>query len=92
MRSSHCWAPAGVDMQGEVADDDVVDAVGMKLGERERGRSAHGQADEMGALDFERIEQGHRIGDELRIGVAARRRLGSAMAALVVAQHAERRP
>ena len=78
-------------MHGESQTHDVVDPVGMKLGERERRGAAHGQPDEMGAGDLERIEQGQRIGDELRVGVAARRRLGRAVAALVVAQHAERR-
>ena len=43
----------------------------------------------MRPLDFERIEQSHHIGDQQIETVRPFRRIGAAMAALVVAQHVE---
>ena len=92
MRSSHCWVETGVEWHGRVADDDAVETVGMALREAEPGGAAHREAGEMRALDRQRIEQGDRVRQQGVEAVAAGRRFGLAMAALVVAQDAERAP
>ena len=72
-----------------VANNDAVETVGMFFGKAERGRSAHRQAGEMRFLDRKGIEKAERIGEKRVERIAAGRRLGSAVAALVVAQHPE---
>ena len=73
-----------------VADDDAVEAIGMALGKPERGGAAHRQTGEVRLLDRQGVEQAERIGKQRVVGIAARRRVGAAVAALVVAQHAVR--
>jgi hypothetical protein len=92
MRSSHCWLLVGVDLAWRVADDHPIEPIRMLLRQAERGGAAHGQAGEMRFSYCERIHQRERIGDQQVEGVAASRRLGRAVPALIVAQHAERTP
>ena len=89
MRSSHCWLDLRRRLAGRVADDDAIEAVGMALGEAERGGAAHGQAGEVRLLDRQRVHQTERIGKQRIERIAAGRHVGAAVAALVVAQHAE---
>ena len=65
MRSSHRWLDCGVDWQGESQTDDAIEAVGMALGEAERGGAAHGQAGEVRLLDRQRVHQTERIGKQV---------------------------
>ena len=73
---------------GRVAHDDAIDAIRVQLGEAERGRAAHREAREVRAPNRERVEQPDGVGDERIEGIAASRRIGPAMAALIVAHHA----
>ena len=61
----------------------------MFFGQSDRGHAAHGEPDEMAPLDLEGIEQRHRIADQQIEGVSPLRRVGPAMAAVVVAQDVE---
>ena len=71
-----------------IADDNAVETVGMTLGKSERGGAAHRQAGKMRLLDRQRVEKPQRVGKQRIVGIAPRRCVGRAVAALVVAQHA----
>src|SRR6185437_6722832 len=75
-------------LAGRVADNDAVEALGMALGEAERGRAAHGEPGEMRLVDMQGIKQAEGVRQQRVERVAASRRVGAAMAALIVAQHA----
>ena len=62
----------------------------MALREPKRGHAAHREAGEMRALDRQCVEQRERVRNQRIEAVAAGGRVGPAMAALVVAQDAER--
>ena len=88
MRSSHCCAVAGVDWHDE-SHTITLSSLGMLLGQSEGGCAAHRQAGKMRLVDCERVHQREHVVHEQLECVTAAGRFGAAVAALVVAEHAE---
>jgi hypothetical protein len=72
-----------------VAEDHPVEPAGMLLNEPHSGGATHRHAAPMGALDAERVHQGDHVVAQQLEGVTACGFFGLAVAALIVAQHAE---
>ncbi len=89
MRSSHCWLLCGVDWHGEFEHHDTVETIGIALCKTQRGRAAHRKTAEMCLFDRQRIEERQRVVKERVVRIAACRRIGAAVAALIVAQYLE---
>jgi predicted dithiol-disulfide oxidoreductase (DUF899 family) len=72
------------------ARDDTVEPVGVALRQEQRSYTAHGQADEMRALNRQRVHQRDHIRSQQVEAVFSVSHVGTALPALVVAQHAKR--
>jgi len=72
-----------------IADDDLLQPLRVLQRQAERGGATHGEPREMCRLDCKRIHQRQRIRDQLFERVAAAACLGSAVAALIISEHAE---
>ena len=55
---------------GDADDDQRPDAVGLTTGDLQRGHRAHREPEEMERLDPERVDEGHDVVDEHRVGEA----------------------
>ena len=69
-----------------VAGAEAHEPVRVVEGQAEAGHAADRQADEVRALDLQRIPQAHDVADQVRQSIRPRRRLGAAVAAHVEAQ------